>query len=227
VQAFPSTPKTQNGRLIATATKERFATKSEYEDEPIRRRCNRCPEEEDSEVDRREALYAMVGSLVASMSLPAAASAVYGTDANIEIPNPVETMAARVNGQCLVESLGNRECLVYLDPANKLYQGDDNGLLLGRIEKASEALATIPGMIESKKWTQVSGVLLGPLGTLVGTMKQLTNISENGAMAADLATKTKTDLYAIAQFVERKQGDKALAAHEQATQSLVAFVKSV
>lgn len=195
-----------------------------------RRRCARCPdddENDDDDMDRREALFAMLGSLVASMSVPVAASAVYGADAKIQLPNPIEAMANRQNGQCLVESLGNRECLVYLDPANKLYQGADNLVLLERVEKASQSLAMIPSLIELKKWSQVSGVLLGPLGTLVETMANLTKLSENGSKAAEFARKTKNDLNTLFQAVERKEGAKALAAHEQATQNLVSFVKTL
>ena len=178
-------------------------------------------------MDRREALFAMLGSLMASMSVPVAASAAYGADAKIELPNPIEAMANRQSGQCLVESLGNRECLVYLDPANKLYQGADNLVLLERVEKASQSLAMIPSLIELKKWSQVSGVLLGPLGTLVETMANLTKLSENGSKASELARKTKNDLNTLFQAVERKEGAKALAAHEQATQNLVSFVKTL
>lgn len=215
------------GQRVSTGTLIASPSGSDFSKESRSRRCSRCPEPETEDVDRREALYAMMGALVGVSSLPAAASATFGQDAKIELPNPVEKMADRVNGQCLVETLGNRECLVYLDPANKLYQGADTGVLLERVEKASEALATIPGLIEDKKWTQVSGVLLGPLGTLVGTMNQLTKLSENESKAADAAKKAKTSLYAISGSVDRKQVDQGLAAHAQATKDLVAFVQSL
>ena len=230
VDAFLSTPsKVGTDRLIATDSKVVLASKVDFTDGSKRRQCARCPEEEeeDSDIDRREALYAMMGSLVATMSLPAAASAIYGTDAKIELPNAAEYLERRQNGQCLVESLGNRECLVWLDPTNKLYQGADNSMLLERMEKAIQSFATIPALIEEKKWSQVSGVMLGPLGTLVDTMNKLTKQSENGDKAAKLAGVFKTHMYAIGSFAERKQGDEALAAHEQATLDLAAFVKSL
>lgn len=183
--------------------------------------------EEGNNMDRRKALFATICGLVATVSLPATVSASYGQDAKIELPNPVESMSNRVNQQCLVESLGNRECLVYLDPANKLYQGADAQKLAERIEKASISLATIQPLIEEKKWSQVSGVLLGPLGTLSGTMEQLTKLSPSNEMAIEQAKKTKNDIYALAQYADRKQSKQALAAHAQATEHLVAFFKAL
>jgi len=211
----------------STALQSAHKAKSEWEEPPKPRRCERCPEP-DYELGRRELFFSTLGAVLATTSsFPALANAVYGADANIEVPNVVDSLNDRATKQCMVESLGNRECLVYLDPANKLYQGADGQVLLERIEKASVALATVPSLIEERKWSKVVGVLTGPMGTLVGTMDQLTKLSENGQKAAELAKKTKTDIIAISQFAERKQGDKALQAHGQATESLVAFVKSL
>lgn len=215
---------------ISTDSKLTLAFPKRLAETSRRRRCARCPEDDDNDnddMDRRETLFAMLGSLVATMSVPVAASAVYGADAKIELPNPIDALANRQNGQCLVESLGNRECLVYLDPANKLYQGAENLVLLERMEKASQSLSMIPSLIEMKKWSQVSGVLLGPLGTLVETMSLLTKQSENGSEAAEFARQTKIAMNNVFQAVERKEGAKAIAAHEQATQNLVAFVKTL
>ena len=79
-------------------------------------------------LDRREAAFAMLGTIWATsttaFSFPEPASAAYGVDAKIELPNMVENMSNRASKQCLVESLGNRECLVWMDPENKLYQGE-------------------------------------------------------------------------------------------------------
>ena len=216
------------GLPISTDSKLALALPTHSAEPSGNRRCARCPEDgDDDEMDRRETLFAMIGSLVASMSVPVAASATYGADAKIELPNPIEALANRQSGQCLVESLGNRECLVYLDPANKLYQGADNRVLLERVEKASQSLAMIPSLIELKKWSQVCGILLGPLGTLVETMALLTKLSENGRDAAEFARRTKIAMNNVFQAVERKEGAKAIAAHEEVTQNLIAFVKAL
>ena len=72
----------------------------------------------DQEMDRREAAFALLGSLWATTTMmPSPAHAVYGADAKIEMPNMMENMANRASKQCLVESLGNRECLVWMDPS--------------------------------------------------------------------------------------------------------------
>lgn len=217
--------------VTATRTELQVSNPSDTSFEKLRRsKCSRCPtvdDDDDDDMDRREAVYAMLGSLLATFSAPAAASAARGQDAKIELPNPIESMSNRVTGQCLVETLGNRECLVYLDPANKLYQGADTSVLLLRIEKASEALASVPKLIESRKWSQITGILTGPMGTLVTTMNELVKLSENKSETAKLAKTTKEALIAIGQFADKKQGEKALEAHESATQNLVAFVKSL
>ena len=180
------------------------------------------------ETDRREVLFSTLGAVFASLAVrPSAADAAYGADANMEMPNVLEGITNRATKQCLVESLGNRECLLYMDPDNKLFEGFDNEVLLERLEKSSAALATIPGLIASKKWSAVNGVLTGPMGTLVSTMNELTKISKNGEKAAVLAKATKADIIAISQAAGRKQGDQALASHQKATEHLVAFVQSL
>jgi hypothetical protein len=183
---------------------------------------------EDLDADRREALFALAGSLWAVGMLPAPpAFATPGTDANIRLPNPLEQIADRATKQCLVESLGNRECLVYMDEANKLYQGTDSQVLLSRIESSARALATVPAYIESKKWSQVLGVLTGPMGELVKTMGQLADASANSAAAKKKIAAFKSDLYALAAAVDKRNGAQALASHAAVTAALVDFVKGL
>ncbi len=117
-------------------------------------KCELCPE---PEIDRREAAFALIGTMWSIGVLPSPANAVFGADAKIEIPNVMDNMNNRVNQQCLVESLGNRECLVYLDPENKLYKGADSQVLIERLETATAALAEIPSLVSEKKWSKVSG----------------------------------------------------------------------
>jgi hypothetical protein len=185
------------------------------------------PFDNDSELDRREALFALAGSLWAVGLLPDPAFAKAGTDANIQIPNPLQKITDRATKQCLVESLGNRECLVYMDEDNKLYEGTDRQLLLGRVEASAKALATIAAYIESKKWSQVTGVLTGPMGELVKTMGQLADVSPNAAACKKRISAFKTDLYALAAAVDKRDGSLALISHSAATASLVDFVKSL
>lgn len=203
-------------------------------------KCDRCPEppSDDPEMDRREAAFATMGTLWSlgvipsavmptAFSSPDVANAVYGSDAKIEMPNIVEGMSNRVNKQCLVESLGNRECLVYMDSENQLYKGADNQVLLERVEKASVQLASIPELVDAKCWSKVRGVLTGPLGTLLATMNQLSKLSSNPSESDELARKVKLDIFAIADAAEKKQGAQATESHRLATEHLVAFLKSL
>ena len=194
-----------------------------------------CPDpEEDVDLDRREAVFAALGALWAattgigtSLLLPDSAQASYGDDAKIELPNPYQQMADRASKQCLVESLGNRECLVFADEANRLYRGADTAALLTRVEKAAAALQTVPELCEARKWSQITGVLTGPMGDLIRTMGQMADLSENADAARGVVATTKKDLYALQDGVSRK--DQALVSKSQqaATNDLVAFVKAL
>ena len=185
-------------------------------------------------VNRREGLLkagqmmvAMIGgSSMGTLVQPAFAS--QGAEAKIEMPNVLQGFQDRATKQCLVESLGNRECLVYAgDDQSRLYQGLNNQVLLDRIESASRALANVPPLIEGKKWSQATGILTGPMGELLRTMIQLVEISENKATAKAQVQKFKTDLYALSAAIDRRQGSVALQYHQAATDDLVAFVKAL
>ena len=106
--------------------------------------------------------FLIASGLAIAFTNPAVSNAVYGADAKIEIPDIVQGMSDRTNKQCLVESLGNRECLVYLDPENQLYKGSDAKLLFERLGGSLTALKDLPIYIESKQWNKVNGVLTGP-----------------------------------------------------------------
>ena len=200
-----------------------------------KKKCVACPEPElDLDMDRREATFALLGQIWATagvattmFSSPPEAEAIYGADANIAIPNMMEGIENRVNKQCLVESLGNRECLVYLDPDKKIYKGADAEILLSRLEKATASLADIPDLVSQKKWSKVNSVLTGPMGSLGGTMSQLAALSENEEQLSALAKNVKNDLYAIVAAADRKNGDQILKLHEKATNDLVAYAKAL
>ncbi|KAL7568796.1 hypothetical protein ACA910_007216 [Epithemia clementina (nom. ined.)] len=159
-----------------------------------------------------------------------------GDEANIQMPNILQGFQDRATKQCLVESLGNRECLVYAgDEQSRLYQkGANNQVLLDRLELASRALANVPPLIDSKKWSQASGILTGPMGELIRTMSDLASASANDSSAVKndplklmMVQKFKTDLYALSAALDRRDGATALKYHQAATDDLVAFVKAL
>jgi len=181
-------------------------------------KCNPCDvvlEDDDSEMDRREAIFSMLGTVLAVTSWrPAAAHADYGKEANIEMPDLWAAFMKNLEEE---------------DTSKYIYQGPDPKILLERMEQAFQALATIPDLVEAKKWSQVNGVLTGPMGTLVTTMDQLMQLTskEKREVSKKLAATAKADLFDIVQAVEKRKGDKALAAHQKATEDLLEFVKSL
>jgi hypothetical protein len=197
--------------------------------------CARFEPEDNVDLDRREAFFSMLGVAWAAGVLPAAlldapqpAHAEYGLDAKIELPNPYQSLSDRQSKRCLVESLGTRECMVYEDDANKLYQGANGKLLLDRVEAAAQALSQqVPLLVETKKWSQVSGVLTGPMGELLRNMNLLVELSENKVLAKSNVNLVKTDLYAMSAALERKQGEAVMKSQAAALGHLVDFVKSL
>ena len=149
------------------------------------------------------------------------------SSAQILIPDVVQGMSDRANKQCLVESLGNRECLVYMDPENQLYKGSDNKLLFERLGVSIKALEDLPEYIEKKECNKVQGILTGPMGNLSTTMNELTkNITDNGKQnkSSALSKDIRQELYALAGAVDRKNTKEALAAYKRAATKLDTFV---
>ena len=231
----------ENGIDVQTSVKHRSCSQPNYLSAQKQRSYSPCEDvdNQDSDMDegRREAMFSMIGTAWSLGGIiPAAAltsyyvepaNAAYGEDAKIVLPNAFEGISNRVNKQCLVESLGNRECLLYLDPANKLYQGADTQILLARLEKASVALASIPALSEQKKWSQVLGVTTGPMGSLSDTLTQLIKLTENKEDAKKIAQLVKTDVINIGQAAQRKEGKDIAQMCLAAEKHLAEFVSSL
>jgi hypothetical protein len=185
--------------------------------------CRPCeePPDDDFDLSKREATFAMLGSIWAigmlptSLVFPTAANAAYGDATKMKLPNPAEGL--------IIER--PQEGVVYKEAAGKLYKGLDNKVLLERLEKQSVALATIPDLVESKKWSKVSGVLAGPMGEFVQTLGQLADRSENVVAAKGSIKQIKLDLYGITAAVSKRDVDKARQNTLAVISDLVAFVK--
>jgi hypothetical protein len=208
-------------------------SKTVSEENQQKKRCKLCPDPpQNNDLDRREALFSLLGQVAAGLGTlfwaPNNSVAVYGTDAKLEIPNVMDGMNNRASGrQCLVESLGNRECLAYLDPDNKLWQNPDSEILLNRLQKATAAFTEVPEHVSAKKWSKISGILTGPMGTLSDTMNMLVKISGDSEELKGQAKAIKTTLYEINAAVERKEAEKILKLHEKATKDLIAYTQSL
>jgi hypothetical protein len=180
-----------------------------------KKECRPCEELPDDDVDlsKREATFAMLGSIWAigmlptALVFPEAANAAYGASSNMP-------------AQGLIQERPKDRA-----KATVQYQGQDNQRVLDRLEKQSDALATIPDLIEDKKWSKVTGVLLGPMGELLQTMGKLADTSENGVAARDVMKQTKLDLYAITAAVGKKNVDKATQLTLAVQSDIASFVK--
>ena len=185
-----------------------------------KKECQPCEELPDDDIDlsKREAAFAMLGSIWAigmlptALAFPEVANAAYGAGTNMNFPNPAEGL--------IIE----RPKEGYVAPIVQ-YQGQDNQRVLERLGKQSDALATIPDLIEDKKWSKVTGVLLGPCGELLQTMGKLADTSQNAVAARDVMKQTKLDLYAITAAVSKKNVDKATQLTLAVQSDIAAFVK--
>lgn len=180
---------------------------------------------------RRSVFTALVTSASLVASSAGRANAVYGADAKMELPNIAQGIADRTNKQCLVESLGNRECLVYEDPENKLYKNADSKILFERLNSSVDAMKRLPTYITNKQWSNVQSVLTGPMGSLSSTMNELVKlIDEESPVKNDckaLSVAIRQDLYQIAAMVDRKDGKQAQASADKAEEKLEKFVKLI
>ena len=229
-----SDSKTSDLEKVATSN---FSPSQWIRSEKVNTRCGPCPDDDDDDdenlMDRREAAFALLGSLWATTTaattlMPSPANAVYGAEPKIELPNMLENMNNRANGQCLVESLGNRECLVWMDPDNKLYQGADTQKLLQKIDTSSVALTKIPELVEAKKWMSVKGIIAGPMGELLATMNLLAPLStQQPEKSSSLAKQVKLQIFAISAAADKKDGNGVMKSYQGATEALVAFVRSL
>ena len=200
----------------------------------------RCPENEEHDdddatlEDRREALFAAMGGLWAVTTATSASTAVFGfpdsshatagVDANMAFPDVIGGMNDRNTKQCLVEDLGIRQCLVYkeTDPDKLLYKGANAQILLDRTKKATAALRDIPALVEKKKWNDINGILIGPMGELSSTM---TLLCGDEAKKIKLARKVKEDLFAMGTANTQRQQEAILKYHAAATKDLAKFLE--
>lgn len=229
VGAFTST--TRFKKAVAPREQSRIASKEGFSLRSVvscelfngkgkKKECRPCEEPVDDDIDlsKREAAFAMLGGIWAigmlptALAFPTAANAAYGAGTNMNFPNPAEGL--------IIE----RPKEGYVAPVVQ-YLGQDNQRVLERLEKQSDALATIPDLIDSKKWSKVTGVLLGPCGELLQTMGKLADTSENSQAARDAMKQTKLDLYAITAAVSKKNVDKATQLTLAVQSDIAAFVK--
>lgn len=144
----------------------------------------------------------------AVLTLPNIARAKSGDSSNIIMPNYVEYLIEK-----------NKQ----VDPSDLLYKGPDLELQLRRIGEAANRLPEIVSLAEDKKWSQVQGIITGPLGTLLQTLNSLAS-SANSKEVTKAAQQVKKDLLEIGVAAGRKESVPCVKAAENATKDLQKFV---
>ena len=149
----------------------------------------------------------ILGTVISSEPLTKEAHAAYGDGSNIALPSYIDFLIEK-----------NKQ----IDPSTFLYQGADRDIQIQRIGTAVSKLQTIPGIVQSKKWSQVQGVITGPLGTLISTMNQIGGTNKD---AQRIISKVKVDLFSIGQCATTKNESACIAATEATLNDLNDFVK--
>ena len=164
---------------------------------------------DDSSSKTRRFLLSMILASAASSITVSPATAAYGESSSLEFPSYWDFLVER-----------NTEP----DNSKALYKGADTQEQIKKIIDASNQLKKIPSIAQEKKWSQVQGILTGPLGTLIMTMNALSKESNDAKKAA---AKVKADILLIGQEVSKKNADSCIKATDEALQDLESFVKII
>jgi hypothetical protein len=112
-----------------------------------------------------------------------------------------------------------------------LYQGADPVVLLRRLQEANRRLQEIPTMASDKKWSQILGLLTGPLGTLSQTLNQIASSTANPSdskkqqLLQDASKRLKVDLIEIGQASAKKNADACITKAADASNDLARFLE--
>lgn len=158
----------------------------------------------------RRAFLGGAGALVGVMAFQVPAVAKYGDSSNMELPNYIEFLMEK-NAQGITTKTA-------------LYKGVDPVVLLQRLQDANNRLQDIPKLATEKKWSQVQGLLTGPLGTLSQTINQIAT-PDSGKDVQAAAKKLKADLIDIGQSAAKKNAEACIAKAGQATKDLTSFLE--
>jgi hypothetical protein len=136
------------------------------------------------------------------------ANAAYGSSASMELPSYIDFLIEKS------KAIDNADSFVY--------KGADRETQLARLAKAAQRLKEIPAIATEKKWTQVTGILAGPLGELIA---QMTQISGDSTETKAAAKKVKADLYVIGAAASKKSEAGCIEGTAAALRDLEVFVK--
>lgn len=159
----------------------------------------------------RRAVFGATGVLAGTFFVGSSpAWAKYGSSSNMELPNYIEYLVEK-------NSQGANQ-------GKALYKGADPIVLLRRLQEADSRLQEVPKLAEARKWSQIQGLLTGPLGTLSQTLNQIAT-PDSDPKVQGASKKLKADLIAIGQGASKKSDTACIANAQAASKDLVSFLE--
>jgi hypothetical protein len=159
-----------------------------------------------SQVTRRS--FWASSSAAGAILFPLIANAEYGASASMELPNYIDFLIEKSKT---------------VDPNKTLYKGADRDVQLKRVAKAAKRLQEIPDLAEKKKWSEITGILTGPLGELLQTFATV-SLGNPSPKVKDAAKNVKQDLYEIGTAASKKDGKAVKKATDKALKDLQKFI---
>lgn len=149
---------------------------------------------------------------------PKSAHADYGKGTSMNFPSYIDYLIEKNTGT---------------DNSKALYTGADPATVLRRLAESEARLGEIRGLAEQKKWSQINGILTGPLGTLSSSMSQIVSIVSSSPTSSqkktkqvqDTVKKVKADVFAIGQGASRKDPDECTKQAVMASTDLKALLE--
>ncbi|KAG7365565.1 hypothetical protein IV203_038769 [Nitzschia inconspicua] len=138
------------------------------------------------------------------------ANAKYGEGTNMELPSYIDYLIEKNTAR---------------DTSGALYQGVDPTTLLKRLSEAESRLQQVPTLAQQQKWTQINGLVTGPLGTLSVTLNQIATASNASTKTKEFAKKVKADVLAIGQGATTKNADTCIKQAALASQDLKSLLQ--
>jgi len=153
--------------------------------------------------------FLLLPAAILTTSLPAYAK--YGQGTTTELPSLIDYLIEKNTAA---------------DNTNALYKGADPVTVLRRLAESERRLGEVGELAEKKKWSQIIGLMTGPLGTLSSSMNQIVAIVSSSStpqktkQVEQAVKKVKTDIFAIGQAAERKNTEGCTQQAQMASNDL-------
>ena len=152
----------------------------------------------------------------ATIAIASPASAKYGEGTSMNFPSYIDYLIEKNTAA---------------DNSGALYKGADPATVLRRLADSERRLGEIGDLAEKKKWSEINGLITGPLGTLSSSMSQVVSIasasgtSKKTKQIEQAVKKVKADVFAIGQEANRKNADGCSQQAQLASKDLKALLE--